>query len=102
MLGLNIQSLRSHHDELVVEVESYSQKPKFIALTETWITKSDTDHLKTTGEKLQHHKDFCIASYHSIESKPQKEYKEGGVAFYVHETLKYLPIEYDTDIDVCN
>ena len=99
LLGLNTQSLRCHHDELVVELESNSQNPKIIALTETWLTKSDTEHLKTTGEKLEHHKEYCIASHHPNESKPQKEYKKITVTFYVHETLKYLPIEYDTDIE---
>ena len=79
LLGLNFQSLRCHHDELVVELESYFHKPKVIALTETWLTKLDTEHLKTTGEKLEHHKDYCIASYHPIESKPRKEYKKEEV-----------------------
>ena len=96
LLGLNIQSLRCHHDELVVELDSFLHKPKIIALTETWLTNSDTQNMKIAGKIL----DYSIASYHPIHSKPRKNYKKrGGVAFYVHETLKYSPIEYDTDIE---
>ena len=92
LLGLKFQFLRC-------QLESYFHKPKVIALTKTWLTKSDIEHLKSTGKILEHHKDYCIASFHPIESKPRKEYKREGVAFYVHETLKYSPIEYDTDIE---
>ena len=52
LLGLNFQSFRCHHDELIVELETYFHKLKIIALTETWLTKSEAEHLKTTGEKL--------------------------------------------------
>ena len=40
-LGLNIQSLRCHRDELLVELDSFNSKPSVIALTETWLTEND-------------------------------------------------------------
>ena len=43
LLGLNFQSLRCHHDNLIVELKKFDEKPKIIALTETWLTKNDTE-----------------------------------------------------------
>ena len=41
MLFLNIRSLRLHHDQLCVLVDSLKQKPLVIALYETWLTDND-------------------------------------------------------------
>ena len=43
LLGLNTQSLRCHHHGFMVEVEIIDEKPKIIALTETWLTKIDKE-----------------------------------------------------------
>ena len=38
---LNIRSLRVHHGQLCVLVDSRKQKPLAIALRETWLTEKD-------------------------------------------------------------
>ena len=67
LLGLNIQSLRCHHDDLLVELDKYDEKPKIIALTETWLTKSDTEPLKQNKRGIASlKKDNIIANYHPL------------------------------------
>ena len=88
MLGLNIQSLRCHRDEILVELDSFNSKPSVIALTETWLTENDnTSTLNLDG-------------YQPIESKIRTTGQlRGGVGFYVKEGLTYKPIEYETGIE---
>ena len=49
LLGLNIQSFICHHDDLIVELEKFDENPKIIALTETWLTKIDTELVKQSN-----------------------------------------------------
>ena len=88
MLGLNIQSLRCHRDELLVELDSFNSKPSVIALTETWLTENDnTSTLNLDG-------------YQHIESKIRTTGQlRGGVGFYVKEGLTYKAIEYESGIE---
>ena len=74
-MGLNFLPLRCHHDELVIELESISHKPNIMALTETGLTKSYTENLNNTSEKLENLKDYSIATYQLIHSTSRKKYK---------------------------
>ena len=38
---LNVQSIRAHHDQLSVLIESFDNKPALIGLTETWLSDND-------------------------------------------------------------
>ena len=38
---LNVQSLRSHHDQLKLLIESFQTKPALVALCETWLSDND-------------------------------------------------------------
>ena len=42
ILGLIIQCLRYHKDELTVLLETIDHKPDFLALNETWIAEEDS------------------------------------------------------------
>ena len=88
VLGLNVQSLRFHHPELILLLETLSNKPEAIILTETWLTENDP------LTKLN------IDGYQPIESKPRKcmKRRSGGVAFYFKKGIKYYPIEFQTNI----
>ena len=89
VLGLNIQSLRFHHPELVLLLETLSNKPEAIILTETWLTENDP------LTKLN------IDGYQPIESKPRKcmKRRSGGVAFYFKKGIQYFPIDFQTHIE---
>ena len=38
---LNVQSIRAHHDQLLILIESFDNKPALIGLTETWLWNND-------------------------------------------------------------
>ena len=42
MFFLNVQSIRTDHDQLSVLIESFDNKPALIGLNETWITDNDS------------------------------------------------------------
>ena len=101
LLGLNIQSLRCHHDDLIIELEKHDIKPKVIALTETWLTNTDTEPFKQCKRtKSDLKKDYNIANYHPLLSIPgDTGRKRGGLGFYVHESLTYKRIDYTSKIE---
>ena len=67
LLGLNIQSLRCHHDDFIVQLKKIDEKPKIIALTETWLTKIDTEPVKQSKRGIANlKKDYSIANYHPL------------------------------------
>ena len=39
---LNVQSIRTNHDQLSVLIESFDNKPALVGLNETWITDNDS------------------------------------------------------------
>ena len=88
-LGLTIQSLTCHHDDLIVELEKYNEQPKIIALTETWLTKIDTEAVKLSNRgRTNSKKDYSNANYHPLLSIPRETgRKRGGLGFYIHESL---------------
>ena len=88
LLGLNVQSLRCHHDGLLIEQEKFSKRPRIIASTETWLTENDCIT------------ELTLPGYHPFESKPHTLGKErGGVAFFVQETVTYKSLIFDTKIE---
>ena len=91
ILGLNIQCLRYHKDELTVLLETIDHKPDISSLTETWIAEEDSAE------------EYTLTDYQPIESVPRKNFKRrsGGVDFYVKNPIKYKPIEFTSDIQ-CN
>ena len=81
LLGLNAQSLRCKHDDLLIELENFSKKPKIIVLTEKWLLEIDSTN------ELTHH----------FESKPRTPGQErGGEAFFVQESISYKPLIFET------
>ena len=39
-MGISIQFLKAHHEQLIAELKSYKNGPTVIALTETWLSES--------------------------------------------------------------
>ena len=62
-MGINIQSLKAHHEQLIAELESYKTKRTVIAKTETWLSK--TANLKVLG----------IPGYQPVLLEPRKTKK---------------------------
>ena len=88
LLGLNVQSLRCHHDGLLIELENFPKKPRIIALLETWLTEKDSIN------------ELTLPGYHPLESKPRSSGQErGGVAFFVQESVTYKPLIFETKIE---
>ena len=40
ILSLNIQSLKSHHNQLQCFLENFQKQPSLIALSETWLNEN--------------------------------------------------------------
>ena len=87
-LGLNIRSIRYHHDDLLVKLQDYEETPELILLTETWLTENDPL------------KEYHIDGYNPLESKPRKNgQKRGGVAMYLKRNLMFERINYTSDLE---
>ena len=87
-LGLNIRSLRYHHDDLLVKLQDYKETPDLILLTETWLTENDPL------------KEYHIDGYHPLESKPRNNgQKRGGVAVYLKRSLQFERINFTSDLE---
>ena len=85
LMGINIQSLKAHHEQLIAELESYKNKPTVIAITETWLSKNA--NLKVLG----------ILGYQPVLLEPRKTKKlRRGVEFYLSEADDFEPIEFET------
>ena len=88
LLGLNVQSLRCHHDGLLIEHKIFSKKRRTIAITETWLTENDSVT------------ELTVPGYQPLESKPHTLGKEReGVAFFVQETVTYKSLIFETKIE---
>ena len=101
LLGLIIQSLRCHHDDLIVEFKKFEEELKIIALTETWLTKIDTEPVKQSKMGIANlKKDYSIANFHPLLSKPRDTGRKRGVlGFYIHQSLRYKQIDYHSDFE---
>ena len=84
LIGLNIQSLRCHHDDVIVELEKHEEKSKIVALPETWLTKTGTEPVKQSNrDRANLQKDYSIANYHPLLSILRDTgTKRGGLGFY--------------------
>ena len=72
LLGLSVQSLRCHHDGLLIELEKLFRKTRIIASAETRLTENDSIN------------ELTPSGFHPFESKPRTSGQErGGVAFFV-------------------
>ena len=80
--------MRCQHNGLLIEPESFSKKPRIIALTETWLTKNDSIN------------ELSLPGFHPLESKLRTSGQERvGVAFFVHESVTYKPLIFETKIE---
>lgn len=80
ILYMNIRSLRCNFDELRIFIESFSNKPDIIALTETWLTENDS--LPS----------FSIDGFITPIVK-NRSTRGGGVALYIKNSLSHRSIE---------
>ena len=81
MLSLNIQSLKSHHDQLNCFVKNFQKQPSLIALSETWLNKNDNLGMYTL-------KGYEIV----VESRTGKK-TGGGVAFLVKSEINFERVQ---------
>ena len=87
-MGINVQSLKAHHDQLIAELESCKTKPTVNAVTGTRLSKNA--NLKILG----------IPGYQPVVSKRRETRKlRGGVAFYISKAFEFEPIEFETEIE---
>ena len=82
VLFLNIQSIRSHHDQLAAFVESFENQTVALCLCETWL--SDTDCLSV----------FKLTNYMPIISRTRNSQRGGGCAIFVRDSLKHKILNY--------
>ena len=68
---LNVQSIRAHHDQLSVLIESFDNKPALIGLTETWL--SDNDPIGN----------YNLEGYDNIVCANRVNARGGGVAAFI-------------------
>ena len=73
---LNVQSPRSHHDQLKLLIESFQTKPALVALCETWL--SDNDPI-----------DICELHGYSKIVTAIRQTLGGGVGCYIREGIIY-------------
>ena len=86
VLFLKIGSLRLHHDQLCVLVDSLKEKPFVIALCETWLT--DNDFLDF----------FQLDGYQKGVFK-NREKRGGGVAFFVRTGVEFILQDLNSDLE---
>ena len=88
VLFLNIQSIRSHHDQLAAFLASFENQPIALCLCETWL--SDTDCLSL----------YKLPNYRPIISRTRKSQRGGGCAIFVHDSLEYKIVKYETELEI--
>ena len=69
LLFINVQSLRSHHDQLCCQLETLKTKPAVIAVCETWLTDNDPIDM------------YFITGYQPLIVKNRNDKKEEAWAF---------------------
>ena len=83
---LNVQSIRSHHDQLEVLVSEIGQ-PTILVLCETWLTINNPIGL------------FNLKSYQQILTCNRGTQKGGGLAFYVREGVNFATSHLDLKLE---
>ena len=78
LLFINVQSLRSHHDQLCCQLETLKTKPAVIAVCETWLTDNDPIDM------------YFITGYQPLIVKNRNDKNGGGVGFFVREDCKII------------
>ena len=74
---LNVQSLRSHHDQLKVLVASLNRQPLVIALSETWLSNNDPLNL------------YHLVGYQKGVSVNRQKSRGGGLAFFIKNKINF-------------
>ena len=78
LLFINVQSLRSHHDQLYCQLETLKTKPAVIAVCKTWLTDNDPIDM------------YFITGYQPLIVKNRNDEKGGGVGFFVRADCKII------------
>ena len=84
---MNIRSLRTHHDQLVYELNELEFKPIVICLCETWLTDNDPLGL------------YQIEGYQPVEVKNRPTKRGGGLAVFVRNDINYSMMNFSIDIE---
>ena len=84
---INIRSLRTHHDQLVYELNELEYKPIVICLCETWLTDNDPLGL------------YQIEGYQPVEVKNRPNKRGGGLAVFVRNDINYSMMNFSIDIE---
>ena len=69
LLFINVQSLRSHHDQLCCQLETLETKPAVIAVCEIWLTDNDPIDM------------YLVTGYQPMITKNRNDKRGGGVGF---------------------
>ena len=84
---MNIRSLRTHHDQLVYELNKLEYKPIAVCLCETWLTDNDPLGL------------YQIEGYQPVEVKNRPNKRGGGLAVFVRNDMNYSMMNLSIDIE---
>ena len=77
---LNVQSIRAHHDQLSVLIESFDNKPALIGLTETWLSDNDPIGI------------YNLEGYDNIVCANRVNARGGGVAAFIKTFVSYFKL----------
>ena len=81
---LNVQSIRAHHDQLSVLIESFDNKPALIGLTETWLSDNDPIGI------------YNLEGYDNIVCANRVNARGGGVAVLLKLALTIVILNYQS------
>ena len=84
---INIRSLRTHHDQLVYELNQLEYKPIAICVCETWLTDNDPLGL------------YQIDGYQPVEVRNRADKRGGGLAVFVRNDINYSMLHFSIDIE---
>ena len=74
---LNVQSIRAHHDQFSVLIESFDNKPALIGLNETWLSVNDPIGI------------YNLERYDKIVCANRVNARGGGAAAFIKSGLNY-------------
>ena len=81
---LNVESIRAHHDQLSVLIESFDNKPALIGLTETWLSDNDPIGI------------YNLEGYDNIVCANRVNARGGGVAAFIKLALTIVILKYQS------